>query len=807
MKIIKKFQVFFLVFLLPLLGQGQALEFLIVDSQTKEGIENTHCFFSQSEYGAFSNRDGRVVLNIETTRTEDLIISHIGYQVQVINFDLQELESGDTIFLVPQAIELDGLTITAKESNIRKKRMKKFIRSFVGSGKPAQKVKILNPEVLRFEEKQGNLIATATDLLHLQNEYLGYEIYYFLQFFELKPDGSISYLGKSRFLDISEQLDVSKIEGNRLKTFNSSSKHFFQSLINRSLIEDEYLFRPVSYHEGQFSQTDAVIIDSMLLFDGVNYKLKFPEFLEIVNKRVKTIAQVGGSHGQKSHDKTRSTGSSSGEKAQVNYATSYLYKVSDALVISPYGNILNSTQVKEYGFWADLKMAYQLPWDYGDDFITSNNDGVILNQGNNEVQQFVELLLEEKQSEFLRKLNKIRAEWKEEYLPCLLEVYRFRLDNYGQLAIKEVLVDVTGQDQLVQYYDWMSWLWEQEDTTSDLYVELKGSLNGLLDERFAKYFSGRSDQIRIRLDEVMWGGVLQDGIPPLRYPKFMTPDRADYLADSDVVFGVVIDGIPKAYPKRILAWHEMAVDRFKDTEIALVYCTLCGTVITYDVIFNDVKHTLGTSGFLYRSNKLMYDKETQSLWNTIEGKPVIGPLVDRGIELVTYPVVTSTWGAWKAAHPETQVLSLDTGHKRDYDEGAAYYDYFATDRLMFPVPFVDHSLKNKQEVMVIRTEGYTEDPVAFSVDHFSKNQWHQNKINGVGVVLVKDEFNILRAYESGEFIFNKMVDKKLKDNQGGLWEITEDGLIKNGLCLKQLPSHQIFWFAWYTTFPNTRLVK
>jgi len=94
-------------------------------------------------------------------------------------------------------------------------------------------------------------------------------------------------------------------------------------------------------------------------------------------------------------------------------------------------------------------------------------------------------------------------------------------------------------------------------------------------------------------------------------------------------------------------------------------------------------HELGTSGFLYRSNKLMYDRATQSLWSTLRGEPVIGPLVGQGIRLARGSVVTTTWGEWRRRHPHTSVLSIDTGHTRDYAEGAAYRDYFATDALMF----------------------------------------------------------------------------------------------------------------------------
>ncbi|MEP1140266.1 MAG: DUF3179 domain-containing (seleno)protein [Balneola sp.] len=137
----------------------------------------------------------------------------------------------------------------------------------------------------------------------------------------------------------------------------------------------------------------------------------------------------------------------------------------------------------------------------------------------------------------------------------------------------------------------------------------------------------------MRLDEIRWGGVRQDGIPPLRDPKMISAKEADYLGDKDVVFGIEVNGDVRAYPKRILAWHEMFVDEVGGEKLAGVYCTLCGTAILFKTEHEGVNHEIGTSGFLYRSNKLMYDKATQSLWNTLQGKPVVGPLVGKGIRL------------------------------------------------------------------------------------------------------------------------------------------------------------------------------
>ena len=184
------------------------------------------------------------------------------------------------------------------------------------------------------------------------------------------------------------------------------------------------------------------------------------------------------------------------------------------------------------------------------------------------------------------------------------------------------------------------------------------------------------------------------------------------------MFGVSVNGVARAYPKRILAWHEMALDRLGDVELTIVYCTLCGTVIPYESVVEGRHITFGTSGLLYRSNKLMFDHETKSLWNTFEGVPVVGALVDSGVRLTHRSVVTTTWGEWRRRHPGTTVLSVETGHQRDYSEGAAYRKYFATDRLMFAVPALDDRLGTKDEVVVLLAEGPsgTRHPLAISVE-------------------------------------------------------------------------------------------
>ena len=402
----------------------------------------------------------------------------------------------------------------------------------------------------------------------------------------------------------------------------------------------------------------------------------------------------------------------------------------------------------------------------------------------------------------------LETTWHDGYIPMLIDALYLAENGIDRLGIQWLLEAKTGQQNGQDVFAWMEWLWNREEVILPYHGEWMAQIHKGIDARFATYFRGRTEQSLIRLDEVRWGGVVQDGIPPLRQPEMITAAAADYLADDNVVFGISINGDHRAYPKRILAWHEMFVDEIGGEPIAGVYCTLCGTVIAYNTRFEGKDYDLGTSGFLYRSNKLMYDRETQSLWNTIEGTPVIGPLIDEGIVLNSHSVVTTTWGEWRALHPDTKVLSLDTGHRRDYAEGAAYRKYFATDDLMFHVPTLDDRLPNKAEVLVIRAEGYREDPLAISAEFLRRKRIYQDKIGDTRFVVVTDKSGGNRVYRAGDHSFKKLDKGRLKAEDGVLWTVEEERLVSpGGEVLERLPYHRIFWFAWFNAYPETRLVR
>ncbi len=403
-------------------------------------------------------------------------------------------------------------------------------------------------------------------------------------------------------------------------------------------------------------------------------------------------------------------------------------------------------------------------------------------------------------------LSSIQDSWHMGYAAMLLEIHRFIGDRETGNQIAAVLQAKLGQSSESNRRESWRIVWQQPYMPHPKYAEFKAALYSEVDPRFAEYFRN-TEHSTIRLDEVVWGGVVRDGIPPLKDPHMLNAVDADYLADTDVVFGIVVGDDARAYPKRILAWHEMVKDIVGGVSLNGVYCTLCGSMIAYKTEVNGKHYELGTSGFLYRSNKLMYDHETKSLWSTLDGKPCVGPLVGQVIELEPYHVVTTTWGEWKRRHPQTKVLSLKTGHRRDYGEGVAYRNYFATDDLMFDVPSRDNRLKNKDEVLIVRLD--TERPIAISTKFLQAQPVYHDTVNQQRFVVVTDLSGANRVYAAGNVTFMNNKEYALIDNAGQTWTMTEASLINTSThtTLARLPAHRAFWFGWYAVHPDTRLIQ
>ncbi len=202
----------------------------------------------------------------------------------------------------------------------------------------------------------------------------------------------------------------------------------------------------------------------------------------------------------------------------------------------------------------------------------------------------------------------------------------------------------------------------------------------------------------IPVDEIMSGGPPRDGIPALTNPAFDPASEVEWLSPQDRLLALERNGEAKAYPLRILNWHEVVNDELSSEPIVVTYCPLCGTGMAFDPHVGDQRLEFGVSGLLYNSDVLMYDRQTESLWSQIEREAVTGPL--RGERLELEPLVHTTWAHWREQNPNGLVLSRGTGHQRDY-ESDPYLSYANSQRTMYPVNRRDDRLPAKSVVLGI----------------------------------------------------------------------------------------------------------
>ena len=395
------------------------------------------------------------------------------------------------------------------------------------------------------------------------------------------------------------------------------------------------------------------------------------------------------------------------------------------------------------------------------------------------------------------------------------------------LEYYDALREITGAELSPYRHEWISWYGASDLEPPPGFTGWKGRLLSIIDPQFAEFLSDEHPSA-IRVEEILWGGVLVDSIPPLEFPAMIDPDDVDYLEPDEAVFGIALNGEAHAYPLRILDWHEMANIEVGGIPISLAYCTLCGAAIAYDDRGPDgVTYNFGTSGFLYRSNKLMYDRNTRTLWNQFTGEPVLGELVGKldlegnPLRLDLLPVVLSTYSDWLERHPDTVVLDINTGFPRLYQPGAAYGHYFSNPDTMFPVWLRSEDLYLKQYVYGLRMGGARK---AYPIDVLAEERVVNDVFNDQRIVLVtQKEIDTLgysrvgpvlypsggevRAFERGERRFYPGPENgTVVDATGAEWEVTEDALISpGGERLARISGHLAFWFGWYAFFPETEL--
>ncbi|MFQ5781798.1 MAG: DUF3179 domain-containing protein [Nitrosopumilus sp.] len=307
----------------------------------------------------------------------------------------------------------------------------------------------------------------------------------------------------------------------------------------------------------------------------------------------------------------------------------------------------------------------------------------------------------------------------------------------------------------------------------------------------------------IPLDRIKSGGPPKDGIPSIDNPVFADVSGSNFMSDSDTVIGLEINGESKAYPLFILVWHEIVNDKVGGTPVSVTYCPLCYTNQVFERIIDGQEVEFGTSGKLYNSNLLMYDRLTESYWSQALGTAVKGELTGYQLDLIPFDVIT--WGDWKMLHPETLVLTTDTGHIRSYATDP-YGSYYTEPRIMFPVEHSDDRMHPKEIII-----GFNQDDTykAYKQNDIELNVIINDSIGRTPVLLISLFSENSRAFErtiNGDVLDFVFVDEKIFDSQTNS-EWNYDGLSISGQHkgeqLNRMPIEPGFWFEWVAFHPQT----
>ncbi|PJE50977.1 MAG: hypothetical protein COV29_01715 [Candidatus Yanofskybacteria bacterium CG10_big_fil_rev_8_21_14_0_10_36_16] len=274
----------------------------------------------------------------------------------------------------------------------------------------------------------------------------------------------------------------------------------------------------------------------------------------------------------------------------------------------------------------------------------------------------------------------------------------------------------------------------------------------------------------VPLDEILSGGPSKDGIPSIDNPKFISPNEVDYLTDEDVGQGLCNGDDCRFYPYQILVWHEIVNDTVGGKPALVTYCPLCFTGIVFDPVVGGKHFDFGTSGRLWKSNLVMYNRsegeDNESLWSQVLGEAIVGP--HTGIKLKIIRSDTVKYGDWKKLHPDTRVLSRDTGHFRTYGRDP-YGDYYTSSQVGFGADFNDDQLHPKAYVVGIEING----------------QFKAYNVESLKVGTTNDSF----------------ANKEIIITKSGKDEIS---IIANS---DELPFIGGFWFSWLVAHPKTELFQ
>ncbi|MBI2612313.1 DUF3179 domain-containing protein [Candidatus Kaiserbacteria bacterium] len=278
----------------------------------------------------------------------------------------------------------------------------------------------------------------------------------------------------------------------------------------------------------------------------------------------------------------------------------------------------------------------------------------------------------------------------------------------------------------------------------------------------------------VPLDEILGGGPAKDGIPPIDDPQFVSiAEASSFLKDSEPGIALERKGVARFYPFQILVWHEIVNDTVGGQRVLVTYCPLCFTGIVFDPLVNGERVEFGTSGKLWNSNLVMYDRKTDSLWSQVLGEAIVGE--QTGARLAVIPSDIMRYENFKNLYPKGEVLSRKTGATRPYGTDP-YGDYYTTPGTFFPLNKTDNRLGDKEFVLGIVVNG---------------------KAKAYAEAAVK------RAGEIEDRFEGKTIVARFDSGSGAvrLFEKKDDG------TLVRIETIGGFWFSWASAHPDTALFK
>ncbi len=299
----------------------------------------------------------------------------------------------------------------------------------------------------------------------------------------------------------------------------------------------------------------------------------------------------------------------------------------------------------------------------------------------------------------------------------------------------------------------------------------------------------------------------RDCIPAIDDPKFQSAENATWLADEDLVIGVELNGETRAYPLRILTVHEIVNDEIGDEPVAVTYCPLCRSGLVFSRSVHGETLSFGVSGKLLEANLVMYDRETETYWSQVKAEAIVGPLVPTRLTIL--PSTITTWGEWREAHPDTRVLSRDTGiYAPETYAGDPYADYKNSDRVGYGVDQVDGRLPAKTIVYGVTIGNAS---TAYPETVVKREEVINDEVNGIPVVIVEDQrdgsVEVFIRRVNNETLRFSVTDTGLVDETDHNWGF--DGTAREGphegATLDRLNTHGFYWFAWSSYHPETDL--